>query len=66
MDKIKLFRDTVKQNKNKLIEAGFKPTTVSSWMYSDKIPSLENAAKLSMLLEMKLSEIPYYRTERVI
>lgn len=66
MDKIINFRTVVKANRQKLIENGFNESTVNSWTYSSKIPNLENAAKLSMVLGLRMSEIPYYRTERVV
>ena len=64
--KIEKFKKVVRANRLWLVKKGFNEATVNSWAYRDRVPSLENAKLLSDYLDMPLSEIPYYRNERVI
>ena len=64
--KIEKFKEVIRANRMKLVRMGFKETTVNSWAYRDRVPSLESAKKVSDYLDMPLSEIPYYRSERVV
>jgi len=66
MGKLKDFRMLVRNNRQRLIKAGFVETTVNSWIYTNRIPSYRNAVKLSGILKIELSKIPYFLTERVI
>jgi len=60
------FKKIVKENKGLLISSGFSMPAVRSWIYTNRIPTETNAKKISAILGVPLSEIPYYRTERVI
>ena len=64
--KITKFREIIRQNRKLLKEAGFNSHTVDSWAYSDRVPSYDTACKISALLGIVLTEIPYYKRERVI
>lgn len=67
-DKLKGFREFISDKKNRKIAvaAGFKYNVVYSWGKTDRLPSEANAKKLAAVFGLPLSEIPYYRTERVI
>ena len=67
-DKLKGFREFVsdKENRKILTEAGFKYSVVYSWGTTERLPSEKNAKKIAATFGLPLSEIPYYRTERVI
>lgn len=64
--KINKFRQTVKENRKLLLDAGINKYAIRSWRYTSRIPSEPNAKKIAAVLGVPLSEIPYYRTERVI
>ena len=66
MDKIKLFRQTIKINRILLERAGFKITTINSWIYTDRVPDYNNAKLLAGIIGCEFSDIPHYRSERVI
>lgn len=53
------FQKMIRQNKAKLIEAGIKWSTIRSWAYDQRMPSIENAKKIAVILNMPLHEIPY-------
>jgi len=57
------FRQKVKENRKLLRDAGYKPPTIHSWE-SGTYPNLQTAIKLSALLNLKVSEIPYYNQVR--
>ena len=60
------FREIIKQNRKLLKDAGFNSHTVDSWAYSDRVPSYNAACKISALLGVVLTEIPYFKKEHVI
>ena len=67
MDKITEFKKTVKKHRKELYASGeFAKITVDSWIYTTRVPSFENACKISALLGIVLTEIPYFKKERVI
>lgn len=53
------FQKLIRENKSKLIDAGFKWPTVRSWAYGQRMPDIKNAAKIAHILNMPLSDIPY-------
>ena len=67
-EKIKGFREFIsdKENRKVLVEAGFRYSVVYSWGKTDRLPSEDNAKRIASVFGLPLSEIPYYRTERVV
>ena len=57
------FQKAVRNNRKKLRQAGVTPATIHNWEYGKKKPKFENAVKLSYLLGMDISDIPYWRVE---
>jgi len=53
------FQKLIRENKSKLIDAGFKWPTVRSWAYGQRMPDIENAARIAQVLDISLNEIPY-------
>ena len=66
MDKIKQFRNTVKVNRVLLKKCGYPKPTVDSWIYTTRVPEYDTACKLADILKVRLTDIPYYRSERVV
>ena len=67
MDKVKEFKKMVKKHRKQLYDSGeFARITVDSWIYTTRVPSYENACKVSALLGIVLQKIPYFKKERVI
>ena len=65
MDKVKKFKQHVKKHRKELYESGeFAKITVDSWIYTSRVPSYENACKISVLTGIMLTDIPYYKIER--
>ena len=64
--KIHRFKFKVKKHKKQLIDAGMNKWTVNSWLYHDRIPTLDNAKKIAAILNIPLTEIPYFYKERMI
>ena len=66
--KIKKFRNMVNvpATRKQLVNAGLNYHAVYSWGNSDRIPTEANAKKISGILGIPLSDIPYYRIERVV
>jgi len=62
--KINNFREIIKKNRSFLVEKGFNKHTVNSWAYTGRVPSYDTACKLSAVLGIVLTEIPYYKMER--
>jgi transcriptional regulator with XRE-family HTH domain len=60
------FQKLAKDNRKKLLECGFLPSTVSMWVTGDRVPTWDNAMKIAKILGVKTGEIPYYKTERII
>jgi len=57
------FNKLVKEKQEKLIGHGFKIGVLRSWMYGYRLPNFENAIKLSNILDLPISQIPYRRIE---
>ena len=57
------FSKAIRQNRKKLKEAGFAPSTLHSWEYGLRHPRIDNAKRLSLIIGMDLSEIPYIKME---
>jgi len=53
------FQVKVKQNRKKLRNIGYAPSTIHSWEYSISRPNFGTAIKLAQILDMKISDIPY-------
>lgn len=53
------FQKMIRQNKKKLIQAGLPWSTVKSWAYGQRMPSIESAKKIAEILNIPLSEVPY-------
>ena len=66
MKKIYRFKSKVKKHRKQLIDAGMNKWTVNSWLYHDRIPTLDNAKKIAAILNIPLIEIPYFHKEKVI
>ena len=66
MNKVKTFKSHIKNNRNQLVNSGLNKWTVNSWIYQDRIPTLENAKKVAAILNIPLIEIPYFHKEKVI
>jgi len=64
--KIDNFRKLIKKNRGLLKNSGFNPHTVDSWAYTDRVPTYDTACKISALLGVVLTDIPYYKKEHVI
>jgi hypothetical protein len=64
MEKIKNFKKVVKSHKRELSLAGYSLSTINSWIYTDRMPTFDTAVAISSILGMKISEIPYFKTER--
>lgn len=66
--KVQKFREWVnnKSVRKQLVESGIKYSVVYSWGKTDRLPTENNAKLISAIFGKPLSEIPYYRTERVI
>ncbi len=67
-NKLKGFREFISDTENRkiLTAAGFKYSVVYSWGTTNRLPSERNAKKIAAVFGLPLSEIPYYRTERVV
>lgn len=66
MDKISNFRKLIKNNRYILEGHGINRATVNSWIYTDRVPEYETACLISDILQILLTDIPYYRRGRVI
>jgi len=53
------FQAMIKENKDKLLSAGIPWATVRSWIYGQRVPSIENAIRIAEILNKPLSEIAY-------
>jgi len=62
--KITIFQKSIKQNRKKLRDLGYSPSTINSWEYGIRYPRLETAMKLQTILGIALDEIPYFQTYR--
>ena len=65
-EKIEIFKSILKENKKALLAEDIGRHAIESWLYTNRVPSEKNAKKISAILGIPLSKIPYYRTERVI
>ncbi len=62
MKKTTKFKKLVRENRQKLRDAGYPPSTISSWEHGHRVPSYEAAVELSKIFEMEVGQIPYYQT----
>lgn len=53
------FQIKIKQNRKKLRNEGYAPSTIHSWEYSISKPNFETAIKLANILDMNIRDIPY-------
>jgi hypothetical protein len=61
--KHKDFQKILKQRRQQVISAGFKPSTVSMWINGKRTPLWEHAVKLSILLDLPINKVPYRKVE---
>ena len=54
-----MFEKALRENRHKLLELGFPLSTINSWIYSLRRPTIENALVLSGTLNLPLNKIPY-------
>ena len=59
------FKEMVKENKKTLIDGGIGKYAVRSYIYTNRVPKEDQAKKISAILGVPLSQIPYYRVEHV-
>ena len=64
--KITKFREIIKKNRGLLKNSGFNSHTVDSWAYSNRVPNYDTACKISAVLGIVLTDIPYFRKEHVV
>jgi len=57
------FQKQIRSHRKKLREAGYHPSTIHTWEYGKRMPMFKTALKLSTILDMPLSDIPYRRVE---
>lgn len=53
------FREMIKENRRRLVEAGFPQATLSRWYAGGRVPTQVMATKLSYVLNIPLSDIPH-------
>jgi hypothetical protein len=58
-----LFHQRLREKRKELLEAGFSLATINSWLYTARRPRYETAERLSLILGLQISQIPYRRTE---
>ena len=63
IEKVKNFWKLIRNNRKTLKDAGIKPSTIHAWE-SGHFPTLNNAHRISKLLNVPLSEIPTYYQSR--
>jgi len=64
MKKKTYFQGLVRDNRKKLKNSGFKNSTLSMWIHGNRIPDWDNAVRLSTILNITVSSIPYHKIER--
>ena len=57
------FQNAVKKNRVALLEAGYKPSTLTMWAYGKRHPRYKTAEKLVPLIGLHLHEIPWMRLQ---
>jgi len=63
--KTPIFEQKIRENKKRLVnELGFSAATVNSWIYTNRKPRYETAERLSVVLGIPISQIPYIKVER--
>jgi len=62
--KTSIFEQKIRENKKRLVALGFPLATVNSWIYTNRKPRYETAERLSMILGIPISQIPYIKVER--
>lgn len=58
------FRLLVKKYRKELKKAGFKVTTINSWIYTKRVPFFDSAVKMSPIIGLPVAKIPYIRIEK--
>jgi len=67
MKKTIKFKRLIEKNRKLLIKQHrFNKATVWTWIHGKRIPSFENAVRLSGILDIPLADIPFHRIERTI
>ena len=67
MKKQTKFQKLVLMNRRDLIKKhGFHPATVWTWVHGRKVPKWETAVKLSTILNVPITDIPYHKIERTV
>jgi hypothetical protein len=65
MNKSLKFQKLIERNRRDLIKThGFHKSTVCTWARGYRVPKWETAVKLSILLDVPITQIPYFKTER--
>ena len=64
MKKTTYFQGLIKTNRKALKGQGFKNSTLSMWIHGNRIPDWDNAVRLSMLLDVPVTSLPYHKIER--
>jgi transcriptional regulator with XRE-family HTH domain len=63
--KMTVFEKKIREHRKELIEKhGFSKATVNSWLYTTRKPRYATAEKLSLILGIPVSQIPYIKVER--
>ena len=65
-NKVNKFRLLIKENRVLLASEGYSKATIDSWIYTNRVPEYETACKISALLGVVLTKIPYYKMERTL
>jgi len=63
LEKTERFKLLIEEHFDGLREKGFKYQTLYAWLKGRRLPSFDNAVKLSALLNLPVSDIPYVRVE---
>lgn len=58
------FRHKIKENRKRLRQLGYSPSTIHSWERGLRYPRLETALALEKILGLNLEEIPYFQFYR--
>ena len=64
MQKIELFKQSLREHKTELIKKGYSKATIHGWLYYSRLPKFETAIELSQIIGLKINQIPYWRVER--
>jgi hypothetical protein len=58
MKKQDYFKNLIKRNRKKLLECGFKPSTISMYISGDRMPRRKMAVDIALALDVPLEKIP--------